>query len=276
MGTMMRWLFSMFVLMTLPGVVLAQADTRQAKIDAATTHAVTAMMADISRQPLTADVAVSDLLNSTDSTESLRATLQEADQIGGPRWIDEQTCQVRLEIAGKTVADRLKKISESAGDRSPLRGGSLKAALKGWDLRTFSAIGSSSDQVNVTVEPLASTTQPTQALPQIDLPRVAPRWASQSMRADGKSGPTSTKLRAARLAEIDALGNLRHQIDALSLTPKATLGDASKGSAEVNNAIARAVQRARLTKVDYQADGGATVQVNLNLADLWRDLDAAR
>jgi hypothetical protein len=272
-GKMMRWLMSMFVLIALPSVGLAQVDARTAKIETATAHAVSAMMADISRQPLTADVAVGDLLAKTDSTDAMRLTLQEADQIGGPRWIDEQTCQVRLEIAGSKVADRLKKISESAGDRSPIKAPALNAALKGWDRRTFSAIGNSTEQVSPAVEALPAT-QPAAAV--IDLPVAPPKWASQSLRADGKSGPTSTKLRAARLAEIDALANLRHQIDDLPATPTATLGQAAKTSPDVNQAIARAVQRARLTKVDYLADGGASVQVNLNLADLWRDLDAAR
>ncbi len=265
----MRWTFIIFIFLLMPALLLAEGDPRQAKIDAANTTAVTALLADISRQPITQSLSVREFLTGTKGTEALVATLKQADQIGGPRWIDEQTCQVRLEISGQKVADSLLNISNAAGDKSPLKEKALQAALKEWDRRTFTATGTSPGDVNFLVAP---ATQPAH----IALPKAPPRWVGQFMSANGKNGPDRTKLRAARAAETKALSKLREQIDDLALTDKATVGQAAEADPALSQAIDRAVRHAKLTKLDYQADGGAAVQATLDLADVWREIDVFR
>jgi hypothetical protein len=211
----------------------------------------------------------------TDSYDAFMATLRSADQIGGPRWIDENTVQVRLAITGPVLAASLITIANDAKDRSPVKPEELSPLLGAWAGRTFSAVGVSSAPpqpkraLGVVAQGAAKTTQP------VFLPFNPPRWASQSLQADGRATTANTRLRAARAAEVDALANLRKQIDALEIGDT-TLGDASKNDRRLNTAIDRAIQRARLTKVDYLANGGANVRANLDLNDLWREIDATR
>ena len=144
----MRWMAVIILGLVLPISALAGDDARQAKVDAATQNALSGMMADVARQPITPKLAVRDLLNSTNGADALMDTLKQADQIGGPRWIDEQTCQVQLEIAGQKVADRLVKISTAAGERSPVKAQTVRSAVRNWGRRTFTAVGSSATEVN--------------------------------------------------------------------------------------------------------------------------------
>lgn len=247
------------------------ADTKSAKIQAATNNAVNALMADVSRQPISGNLAVRDLLRQTQGTDAMRATLQEADQIGGPRWIDESTCQVRLEIGGQKVANTLVKISDGAGDRSPIQSAALRNALGGWDRRAFSAVGTSSDQG----EPVSGLAAPATQPLQIAVPAVAPKWASEFLRAEGQNGPMFSKLRSARAAEEKALAALREQVDQLPISKDVTVGTLTANDSGLKQAIDRTVRRAKLTRLDYQADGSAAVQVTADLADVWRDILAA-
>jgi hypothetical protein len=260
----------MFIPLMMESVAVAQATPRQGKIELATGNAVSAMLADVSRQPIGREMTVSDLLSRTGSTDAMRATLEEADQIGGPRWIDEQTCQVRLEIPAAKVAHRLVKICDQAGDKSPVKPAELRTAIRGWERRSFSAIGTSAAPAGN--EPAAI---PTTQRAVVAMPAVPPDWTSQFLRAEGSHGPMISKLRAARAAEQKALVDLRKQVDALQLTPTATVGDAARDPA-VNQAIGRAIQRAKLTQLHYLADGGATVQVTVDLADVWRELTSVQ
>lgn len=247
------------------------ADTKSARIQAATNNAVNALMADVSRQPISGNLAVRDLLRQTQGTDAMRATLQEADQIGGPRWIDESTCQVRLEIDGQKVANTLVKISDGAGDRSPIQSAALRNALGGWDRRAFSAVGTSSNQG----EPVSGLAAPSTQPLQIAVPAVAPKWASEFLRAEGQNGPMFSKLRSARAAEEKALAALREQVDQLPISKDVTVGTLTANDSGLKQAIDRTVRRAKLTRLDYQADGSAAVQVTADLADVWRDILAA-
>jgi len=285
-GSMMRRAMVILVLLAWPGVVWAQvgtradskpadvrpADVRQAKIEAATNNAVNALMADVQRQPITNNIAVRDFVSRTQSEDALMATLREADQIGGPRWIDESTCQIRLEIGGQKVANTLEKISDGAGDKSPVKPAALKRALNTWDRRSFSAVGTSENQAPPDANLAAPATRPAQ----IALPAIAPKWASEFMRADGQNGPAFSKLRSARAAEQKAIAALRAQVDQLPVTKDVTVGTLSANDADMKQAIDRAVQRAKLTKLDYLADGSAAVQVTADLADVWREIIASR
>ncbi len=248
------------------------ADVKAAKIQAATNNAVNVLMADVSRQPLTGNIAVRDLLRRAQGEEAMRATLQEADQIGGPRWIDESTCQIRLEIGGQKVAKTLVKIADGAGEHSPIQPAALKNVLGDWDRRAFSAVGTSENAFRLDTVMARPATQPVQ----ITLPAVAPKWASEFMRAEGENGPMFSKLRSARSAEQKALATLRAQVDELPIGKDLTVGAFSANDAALKLAIDRAVQRAKLTKLDYLADGSASVQVTADLADVWREIDAAR
>ena len=66
-----------------------------------------------------------------------------AQMIGGPRWLDDQTCQVRLEISGTRVAAALVQIANVNATKTPIAPDLLAGRLKEWDNRTFSATATS-------------------------------------------------------------------------------------------------------------------------------------
>src|SRR3989442_6012718 len=70
-------------------------------------------------------------------------TIHHAEQIGGRRWMDNETCQVKLAIGSDRVRQTLLKIAEASGRQSPLPPDALEAKLRVWDDRTFTATGAS-------------------------------------------------------------------------------------------------------------------------------------
>src|SRR5688500_5737051 len=83
---------------------------RRDQVAAATARAVERLRAQIAREQVGRNVTVADILKSTGGNDNLVKTLQRSQMIGGPRWLDDQTCQVRLEIAGPRVAAALLQI----------------------------------------------------------------------------------------------------------------------------------------------------------------------
>lgn len=116
---------------------------RRAQVDAAQANAVDALREEIGRLPLADNLTVQDFLDQTSSSDELDKTLQRAQQVGGPRWLDEQTCQVRLEISGTRVANALSRIATTHQKNSPISPDQLQFAMRDWNNRTFAATGSS-------------------------------------------------------------------------------------------------------------------------------------
>src|SRR4051812_47795684 len=124
------WVILLVVLA--PAVIAHAQDSRRDQIAAANARAVDALLAQISQERVGRNVTVGDLLNKTNSTDTFVKTLQRAQQIGGPRWIDDQTCQVRLEISGQRVAQALISLAQSNAKKSPLAPELLTGRLRDW------------------------------------------------------------------------------------------------------------------------------------------------
>ena len=87
-------------------------DAARPQVLAATKDAVSNLLDEVARVPLNARVTVGDSLRQTRSTEEMVRVLQRAQQMGGPRWIDDHTCQVELQISGPIVAQQLKHFGD--------------------------------------------------------------------------------------------------------------------------------------------------------------------
>src|SRR4051812_20498107 len=122
----------MFLTLLLTGAAYAQ-DARRDQIAAATCRAVDLLRNEIAQEPIGRNVTVSELLDRTNSTDTFNKTLQRAQMIGGPRWIDEQTCQVRLDISGPRVRQALVSIAASNPKKSPIAPEVMTAHLRDWD-----------------------------------------------------------------------------------------------------------------------------------------------
>jgi hypothetical protein len=140
----MRRLGCVILMVILAATALASAqDARRDQLAAATSRAVDLLRSQIAQEPIGRNLTVQDLLDRTNSSDTLTKTLQRSQMIGGARWIDQQTCQVRLDISGPKVAQALISIAASNPKKSPLAPEVLAAHLRDWDRRTFSATGTS-------------------------------------------------------------------------------------------------------------------------------------
>lgn len=210
---------------------LLAADPR-AQIDAASANAIGKMLSDIRVQPL-GGITVGALLDQTHGTDDLLSVLRHAQQIGGPRWPDEQTCQVRLEISGAKVAQELINIALTH-PTSPLSSLAVQSATKDWQTRAFSATGTSVGSIDA-VHPLATN------LAWRDVDDDAVRHAIAAARQDA----------------------IQHVLDSLGSVPLA--GDKTFRDAlaipDVGNAMAQWLAARPVILVDFRDD--RTVQISL-------------
>lgn len=113
------------------------------QVAAANGRALEGLRAQVVSEPIGENLTVADLLSKTGTGKKFNQVLARAQQIGGPRWLDGQTCQVRLEIAGPVVARALVDTATLSRLESPVPPDVLAGRLKQWDRRTFTAIGTS-------------------------------------------------------------------------------------------------------------------------------------
>jgi hypothetical protein len=113
------------------------------QIAAANSRALEGLRVQVVSEPIGPGLTVADLLSRTGTGKKLNETLARAQQIGGPRWLDDHTVQVRLEIGGPTVKKALVDLATLKRLESPVEPNVLEGRLKDWDRRTFSAIGTS-------------------------------------------------------------------------------------------------------------------------------------
>jgi hypothetical protein len=118
-------------------------DARRDQVTAATARAVERLRLQIAAEPVGRGITVGDVLDATKSNDTFVKTLQRSQMIGGPRWLDDQTCQVRLEISGTRAANALVQIVAVNPKKSPIDAQLLQSRLKSWDTRTFCATSTS-------------------------------------------------------------------------------------------------------------------------------------
>lgn len=175
---------------------------REAQVQAATDCAIQRLYKEIEPTSLNDKMTVGDFLLRTRGKDEMMATLQRAEQIGGPRWIDERTCQVQLEISGSRVAGVLIQLAASKPQRAGIGADVLAARLADWDSRTFSTTGSSTGSKHVE---------------SITPPAAQERWTRVADEA---------RRQAIGDAKIDAVMNVFDSIAPIPLAGGKTIGDA--------------------------------------------------
>jgi hypothetical protein len=121
----------------------AQQQSMRAEIAAATTNAQNALRADIAAVRMTPGMTIQQYLESMDAEAALDEIVSRAQQIGGPRWVDDQTCQVKLEVSGAQVIYRLTAWAIQKKNASPIPAAAMAEQLKDLKQRTFTATGTS-------------------------------------------------------------------------------------------------------------------------------------
>ncbi len=122
----------------------APSDPRNAHISAASADALASLFQQIEAYPLSEQTTIGTLLRQTQSQASMREELKkQAHQIGGPRWLDAQTAQVRMEIEGEIIAQSLRSILDKQPRTADVKPEQFEPALQALAKRQFTASGSS-------------------------------------------------------------------------------------------------------------------------------------
>ncbi len=212
-------------------------DPARAQVAAATANALGALRSDIRSARITPTLTVAQFLDRTNAADLFDDTIEQAQQIGAPRWVDDQTCQVQLELSGAKVAYSLVSIAAARSRLSPLPAEVLERRLEDWKQRSFSATGTSVSAARV---------------PGIRPFDVGERWSSISDDA------RSQALAAARQ---DAAQHVLDDIRPISLNNGQTVGDIISRE-PVQKAVRNWVASQPVTQVRF----GEDLQVELTVA----------
>jgi hypothetical protein len=142
-----------FLTASLPAILFAQhapdtsvqvdADPMQDQLQAALVNATANLREQISQTRLSRDLSIGDFLSRTDRQAELSRIIKEARPVGGPRWVNERTCQLRVQLAGSEISAMLMGIAHEPDSHSPISPHALKSKLNDWDRLVFTAVGSS-------------------------------------------------------------------------------------------------------------------------------------
>lgn len=213
-------------------------DPRQAVITAAKESAVQKLLDEIEPALILPNLSVGDLLSQTGGAGSLRDELESIDPVGGPRWLDERTCQVRLEISGTEVVVDLANIAARHPELTPIAANDLPNVADRLSARYFAAIGTSST---------ADEAPP----PPPDNP-----WDAV---------PPDVRQRAIHAAEIDAAGKILSSIGDVELAPGYPLGGAFAHS-EIRQSLTDWIVSRPIMAIDYGVGEQQQLEVKVTLA----------
>ena len=135
-----RWIILVFCVCS---AARAQQSAQTAQVDAARSDALEALRREILSAQILPDATVQTLVDRAGGEGVLSTVLSKAQQLGGPRWIDDQTCQVTLAISGDDVAKALEQLTDSKPKALSAPPQVVKEKLKRWRRRTFEAVGTS-------------------------------------------------------------------------------------------------------------------------------------
>jgi len=235
-----------FLVLCLALVARGQMDSRQARIQAATDNAAQDILAQIHAQRLEAGMTVDDFLNETGGDPALRDFLRRSRPIGGPRWLEDSACQIRLEVNGADIAHLLVDIASRNPAQSPIPPDQLSLLLANLRTHVFTATGSSAS-FGINPPPPSDSA-----------------WAPI---------PSNLRLVAIQQATTNAVSTVLASISTIEVANNQTVGDTLQIS-DVKDALTQWLLARPVTSIDYRrssSDGSLQVRVTLavNASDLF-------
>lgn len=217
------------------------ADARGAdrpQVAAATNEAVASLRDQIEREPIGRDLTVGELIRRSRGGDELTHALQGAELVGGPRWVDNDTCQVQLEISGTRAARLIQHIVTSSHERPVVSAEELSRLSTDWQRRTFTGSGSSTAfNRAAAVRPRLSANSP---------------WSSV---------PDETRRKVLASAKEDAINRVVDSIRPIEISKGKTVGDALD-QPEVRRVVMDWLAVRPVIHVEYRLD----VSVEITLA----------
>ncbi len=196
------------------------------------------------------DITVQMLIDRTGGIDALNKALASARQIGGPRWLDPQTAQIRLEIKGSSVADALEKLAREHPGAISIGPDVVHERVARWRLRSFSAIGTGTS------------------------PGSAARLRPDPSQVSWQQVSDQSRQRAIEAARQDAVDRVIESLKPISWNDRRTLADALDNK-EVAEIVRGWLNTRPVTTVEFRDD----LEVRLTLAvspdDLWPVLKGA-
>jgi hypothetical protein len=228
----------------------AAGDTRRLQVAAATADALAALESDVLTAPVTPELDVRTFVERTRSRDALSRAVRRAEQIGGTRWLDDQTCQVRMELPGAVVADTLVGIAETYPREAGLPAEVLRRRVDGLRELTFAATGMSTGAVD-------------RLRPDPDQPawRGVPDGAVQAAVADARRHAAAQVLEGVESIEVPGS------------TDKVRLGQVI-ADRKVRDALEGWLMTQPVTSVVFQPDLEVRVSVAMDGESFWDQLAA--
>jgi hypothetical protein len=207
-------------------------------MQAATSSAVKNLCDQVSELPLTASINVGRFLQILDKRGELTTDIALANEtIGAPRWMDNYTCQVQLEVATPPVMNALVRMAAANPKTTPVSAIQIQRATARWP-RQFIATGSATSNTIIRFRPSDS---------------VAWRTVSDPAR---QKALNDAKTAASRLA--------MNSVSPVRLSDTKTLGD-TFAVRDVGAAVDSWLSHRPVTRVDFKDD--LQVEVSLGIEE---------
>jgi hypothetical protein len=231
-------------------------DLRRSQLSAAQANAADALRQAVLSLEVARGLRICDLVDRTRSADVLARALATARPLGGPRWVDEQTCQVQVVIPGAAVADAVTTMAARyPGGRLPVRPDVVNGRLSAWRRTAFSATGSSA----------AGGAALQQARPR----EAGGRW-SEVPDADRRQAVAAALTDAVR----QACEALRRAVDPLPLGPRANAGAALARPA-VANRVRTFLDAQPVTRIEFLDDLTVSLSMTVDAPGLARTVRRA-
>jgi hypothetical protein len=210
-------------------------------VRAANRRAVEALFDQVAANTITSKVTVGSLVKKLDAKDEFLRTFFRADQIGGPRWIDESTVQVQLEVPTDKIVQSLKRLVEANPMKAAITPDQVEAAAQDWP-KVYTATGSSASAKSL-----------------IEFkPAMGDSWARVS---------ASQRQKALAAANDDATRRVLESVRPVKLTNRTTLADGLSNPA-VADRVNRWLADRPVTHVAFRDN----LQVEVSLAIDEQDL----
>lgn len=232
------------VLSLVPGILRAGDDMRRAQITAATADALESLRRDVLAAPVAPSLTVEQFISKTKSDDELAKMLRGAEKIGGTRWLDDKTCEVRLELPGGDVADALIAIAAAHPREAGIPADVLRERVDRLRETTFAATGISTSETEA-LRPLPGNTA----------------WQNVS---------DNTRRAAVQEARHNAVAQVIEALHAPQLRLEKVLADEKIRSAVESWLLARPV-----TSADFQDDLEIRLTMAIDRDSLWNAITDA-
>ncbi len=233
------------VVCCLASAAVADDARRVEQVNAATSDAYDSLRGEVLALPLGNDFTAAALIDRNHARDQLAAVIQTARQIGGTRWLDEQTVQIRLELPGGDVARLLQTIAEHNTKILPMPLHVLRERLKR-DIakRTFSATGTSTSA------------------------RVADRLRPDPLQIAWRNVSDKDRVTAIEAARANAIERVLDSLRPIEWNHGQRLGD-TLGDPALHNGLRDWLAARPLVSIDFRDDLEVRLTLAVSADTLW-------